>query len=111
MADGQLELFVVEPSAGVSPVLGRELSVAGPVRHDANDFGEVRLDVELVQDARRDEREDVGGRAGWRDRRSRRRATPCGRRRWGERRARSTALLSMRPSSRKRWSASRWRIM
>lgn len=51
MADGQLELFVVEASAGAGPVLRSELEVSapGPVRQDADHIGEVGLDVELVQ--------------------------------------------------------------
>lgn len=66
MADRQLELFAIEPSAGASPVPGREFEVpvARPVRQDADDIREVCLDVELVQDTRGDEGEDVGGGAG-----------------------------------------------
>lgn len=50
--DGQLELGFVEASAGARPVLGSELEVpiAGPVRQNADDVGEVSLGVEAVQD-------------------------------------------------------------
>src|SRR6516225_12011060 len=62
VAEGQLELPLVETSAGLDPVLGRELeiAVARPVRQDADDVGEVALDVEAVELARGDEREEVG---------------------------------------------------
>ena len=64
--EGQFELRFDHASAGGGPVLGRELEVpvAGPVRHDAEDVGEVVLGVEPVQKARGDEREQVGSSLG-----------------------------------------------
>ena len=63
VADGKIELALVEPSACPHPILWRELEVpvSWPIRHDADDVGEVALHVEAVQYARRDEREDVCG--------------------------------------------------
>ena len=63
VAEGLLHLELVEASARSRSVLRRELEVAlpRPVRHHANDVGEVALDVEPVEDARGDEREEVGG--------------------------------------------------
>jgi len=52
--EGQREFAFDEPCAGGGPVLGGEfeVSVARPVRHDADDLREVGLDVERVEPSR-----------------------------------------------------------
>ncbi len=66
VADGQLELFGVQPAPGLSPESRRELQIAvtGPVGHDPNDVREVALGIEAVQLTGGDEGEDVGGSLG-----------------------------------------------
>jgi len=61
--DGARKLVGVEACAGGGPVLGRklEVAVAGPVRQDADDLGEVCLGVESVQLTRSDELEEIRG--------------------------------------------------
>ncbi len=63
-ADRHRELLCVEASPRSQPVLRRELEIpsARPIRHDTNQRLEVRLGVEVVQHARRDEGEAVGPR-------------------------------------------------
>ena len=59
--DRKIELAPIEAGARGGPVLRRqlEIAIARPVRHDADHVGEVPLDVEAVQLARRDQREEV----------------------------------------------------